>query len=251
LKVKTDKAYSPNPVYIKVGDMVTWANDDNTPHTVTSGIGLSDPNVGKEFNSSPGPNTLIAPSQTFSHMFTAAGEFAYFCETHPTMVGKVIVTSESKIPSKQGIGATTIPSINNRNSAIPVSPTPSTHPPPSIPSIIGPAISENAPSMNNNSKIDYGSLCTKLQPVLVQSCHTLVNNDDSLTSQGNHALHCVKSAILLGGDASSWIGVPLSVVLNGLSMLTPPAGCDGIINMSGFSQLGNIGSLNSVIHVIP
>jgi hypothetical protein len=105
--------------------------------------------------------------------------------------------------------------------------------------------------MNNNSKIDYGSLCTKLQPVLVQSCHTLVNNDDSLTSQGNHALHCVKSAILLGGDASSWIGVPLSVVLNGLSMLAPPAGCDGIINMSGFSQLGNIGSLNSVIRVIP
>jgi hypothetical protein len=37
------------------------------------------------------------------------------------------------------------------------------------------------------------------------------------------------------------VGVPLSVVLDGLSMLAP-TGCDGIVNMSGFSQLGNIGS---------
>jgi hypothetical protein len=66
-----------------------------------------------------------------------------------------------------------------------------------------------------------------------------------LTSQGNHALHCVKTAILLSGNPSSWVGVPLSVVLNGLSMLAPPTGCDGIVNMNGFSQLGNIGSLNS------
>ena len=86
--------------------------------------------------------------------------------------------------------------------------------------------------------------------MLVQSCHTLINNDGSLTSQGNHALHCVKSAILLSGNPSSWVGVPLSVVLNGLSMLAPPAGCDGIVNMSGFSQLGNLGSLNSIIRVL-
>ncbi len=84
----------------------------------------------------------------------------------------------------------------------------------------------------------------------MQSCHTLINNDGSLTSQGNHALHCVKSAILLSGNPSSWVGVPLSVVLNGLSMLAPPAGCDGIVNMSGFSQLGNLGSLNSIIRVL-
>jgi hypothetical protein len=101
--------------------------------------------------------------------------------------------------------------------------------------------------------IEWRGYCKsgKNQPVLVQSCHILVNNDGSLTSQGNHALHCVKSAIMLGGDASSWVGVPLSAVLNGLSMLAPPKGCDGIVNMSGFSQLGNIGSLNSVIHLLP
>jgi hypothetical protein len=89
--------------------------------------------------------------------------------------------------------------------------------------------------------------------VLVQSCHALVNNNNNnfLTSQGNHALHCVKSAILLSGNPSSWVGVPLSAVLNGLSMLAPPTGCDGIVNMSGFSQLGNIGSLNSIVRALP
>jgi hypothetical protein len=56
---------------------------------------------------------------------------------------------------------------------------------------------------------------------------------------------------MLSGDSSSWVGVPLSAVLNGLSMLASPAGCDGIINMSGFSQLGNIGSLNSIVRALP
>jgi plastocyanin len=41
-----DKAWSPNPVNVKVGDTVTWTNDDNQAHTVTSGTGLSDPDKG-------------------------------------------------------------------------------------------------------------------------------------------------------------------------------------------------------------
>jgi plastocyanin len=88
-----DKAFSVNPINPKTGDIVTWTNDDDTPHTITSGKGLSDSNMGKEFNSSPELRTLIAPSQTFSHKFTTAGEFAYFCEVHPTMVGEVTVMS--------------------------------------------------------------------------------------------------------------------------------------------------------------
>ena len=87
-----DKAFSPSPANVKVGDTVTWTNDDSTPHTVTSGTGPSDPSMGKEFNSSPGLKTLIAPNQTFSHKFTTAGQYPYFCQVHPTMVGKVIVS---------------------------------------------------------------------------------------------------------------------------------------------------------------
>ncbi|MFL6399686.1 MAG: plastocyanin/azurin family copper-binding protein [Nitrososphaeraceae archaeon] len=42
----------------------------------------------KEFDSS-----MLSQNQTFSHKFNTAGEFPYFCQLHPTMVGKVIVVS--------------------------------------------------------------------------------------------------------------------------------------------------------------
>ena len=81
-----DQAYDPNPVNVKVGDTVTWTNDDSQIHTVTSGTDSSDPNMGKEFDSS-----MLSQDQTFSHKFNTAGEFPYFCQLHPTMIGKVIV----------------------------------------------------------------------------------------------------------------------------------------------------------------
>jgi plastocyanin len=87
-----DQAYDPNPVKVKVGDTVTWTNNDSQAHTVTSGTDSSDPNIGKEFDSSPGLNTLLSTNQKFSHKFDTAGEFPYFCQLHPTMVGKVIVS---------------------------------------------------------------------------------------------------------------------------------------------------------------
>lgn len=87
-----DKAFDPNPANVKAGDTVTWTNDDSQIHTVVSGTGSSDPNVGKEFDSSPGLKTLLSPKQTFSHKFDTAGEFPYFCQLHPTMVGKVVVS---------------------------------------------------------------------------------------------------------------------------------------------------------------
>jgi plastocyanin len=87
-----DKAFSPDEIKVKVGDTVTWTNDDSQIHTVVSGTGPSDPNVGKDFDSSPGLKTLISPKQTFSHKFDTAGDFPYFCQLHPTMVGKVDVS---------------------------------------------------------------------------------------------------------------------------------------------------------------
>ena len=88
-----DKAFSPNPANVKVGDNVTWTNDDTMFHTVTSGTGPSDTNKGKEFDSGlSGPTTLTTTGKTFDHKFTTAGEFPYFCQLHPTMVGKVVVS---------------------------------------------------------------------------------------------------------------------------------------------------------------
>ncbi|MGI0039921.1 MAG: cupredoxin domain-containing protein, partial [Nitrososphaera sp.] len=63
---KTDDAYDPNPVEVKVGDTVTWANDDTQPHTVTSG---SNSKPDGKFDSSPNLNPMLAPGQTFEHTF--------------------------------------------------------------------------------------------------------------------------------------------------------------------------------------
>jgi plastocyanin len=87
---KTIDAFSPNPINVHVGDTVTWTNRDSTPHTVTSGInGRPD----GRFDSSPNLNPLIAPAATFSHTFTEAGGYPYYCSLHPNMIGTVIVAA--------------------------------------------------------------------------------------------------------------------------------------------------------------
>ena len=88
-----DKAFSPNPVNIKVGDTVTWVNNDSQFHTVVSGNPSGGGDTGKVFDSGlSGPTALTTKGKTFSHKFTEKGEFPYFCQLHPTMVGKVIVS---------------------------------------------------------------------------------------------------------------------------------------------------------------
>jgi nitrite reductase (NO-forming) len=85
----TDTAFQPNPIQVSVGDTVTWTNGDTQPHTVTSGEnGTPD---GK-FDSSPNFNPLLVPGQTFSHTFTEAGQYPYYCALHPNMVGTVSVS---------------------------------------------------------------------------------------------------------------------------------------------------------------
>lgn len=80
-----DKAFSPNPVKAAVGDTVTWTNTDTAAHTVTQGDSNAGPTQGG-FDSS-----LLAPKKTFSHTFDKAGDIAYYCTLHPTMVGMVTV----------------------------------------------------------------------------------------------------------------------------------------------------------------
>jgi plastocyanin len=77
----TDEAYELNPVQIRVGDTITWTNDDSQPHTVTSGENAAPDG---RFDSS-----IIVPAADFEHTFTEAGEYPYFCLLHPNMVGTV------------------------------------------------------------------------------------------------------------------------------------------------------------------
>jgi nitrite reductase (NO-forming) len=77
-------------IKIKAGNTVTWTNNDNNLHTVTPGT-PNTANAGEAFDS--GLTALIMPSKTYSHKFTNAGEFSYFCRVHPSMVGKIVVVS--------------------------------------------------------------------------------------------------------------------------------------------------------------
>jgi plastocyanin len=72
-------SYSPNPVEVKVGETVTWVNDDSNLHTATSKDDI--------FNSD-----VLFEGQSFSYTFDKEGEYPYFCDIHPAMVGTVVVT---------------------------------------------------------------------------------------------------------------------------------------------------------------
>lgn len=72
-------SFGPDPVEAKLGETVTWINDDSGRHTVTSKDGVFE-------------SELMGKEQSFSYTFDKAGEYSYFCEPHPTMVGTVVVT---------------------------------------------------------------------------------------------------------------------------------------------------------------
>ncbi len=78
IKVSLDNfTFSPNEVKVKVGDIVTWTNHDDIPHTVVS--------AGK-FRSK-----TMDTDGTFSFTFTSAGDYKYFCSLHPHMTGMIKV----------------------------------------------------------------------------------------------------------------------------------------------------------------
>ncbi len=72
-------SFSPNPVEVKVGETVTWINDDSGRHTVTSKDGVFE-------------SGMMGKGQSFSFTFDKAGEYLYSCSPHPNMVGTVVVT---------------------------------------------------------------------------------------------------------------------------------------------------------------
>jgi cytochrome c oxidase subunit 2 len=81
-------AYEPASLTVKKGDTIDVVNEDSSPHTVTSGTGLEDPNAGQMFD------TSIINGAASAQLATAdleAGEYDYHCAVHPFMTGKLIV----------------------------------------------------------------------------------------------------------------------------------------------------------------
>ena len=72
-------AFSPSSIQVSVGDTVTWTNNQNVNHTVTS-------DQGSELNS-----PSFGQGQTYKHVFMTAGTYPYHCSLHTSMKGSVTV----------------------------------------------------------------------------------------------------------------------------------------------------------------
>ena len=72
-------SFAPKEITVAVGTTVTWTNHDDVPHVVAS--------ADDQFDKSPALDT----DESFSHVFSTAGSFTYFCSIHPHMTGKIIV----------------------------------------------------------------------------------------------------------------------------------------------------------------
>ena len=70
--------FAPRAINVMPGSMVSWTNEDMTPHTVTADNILFD----------AGP---ISPGDTFENVFDTPGELGYHCSIHPWMTGRVMV----------------------------------------------------------------------------------------------------------------------------------------------------------------
>ena len=73
-------AFDPKAVTVKVGQKVTWTNDDSVDHNVTSqsGESIKSDNFGK--------------GGTFSFTPTKAGTIKYVCTIHPGMTATLTVS---------------------------------------------------------------------------------------------------------------------------------------------------------------
>ena len=73
-------SYEPRTLVVRRGTRVTWTNEDDAPHTVTS---TAEP---RTFASK-----ALDTDDKFSHVFDTPGTYEYFCALHPQMRARVIV----------------------------------------------------------------------------------------------------------------------------------------------------------------
>ena len=84
--------FRPDPIKIRVGDSITWVNNDPVPHTATARDGSFDTRL------------FLGGKSSDAIVFARAGTFAYFCATHPEMTGSVIVAAGTAPATDTGPG---------------------------------------------------------------------------------------------------------------------------------------------------
>lgn len=71
-------AFSPATLTVKVGDKVTWTNQDSAPHSATADDNSFDTGV-------------LRQGQSGSITFSKPGTYTYHCSVHPMMKGIIVV----------------------------------------------------------------------------------------------------------------------------------------------------------------
>ena len=71
-------AFSPPLLEVSPGETVTWTNDDGAPHQIILKNGTA--------------SDVLMPTKSYSSKFSEVGSYDYFCEIHPYMTGKIVVT---------------------------------------------------------------------------------------------------------------------------------------------------------------
>lgn len=71
-------AFTPPALTVKVGDTVTFENDDDIPHLVVA-------------NDASFRSKALDTGDSYAFTFTKAGDYAYYCGLHPHMQGKITV----------------------------------------------------------------------------------------------------------------------------------------------------------------
>lgn len=88
--------FRPNPLKVKVGTTVTWINDDDIAHTVTSGTRDYAPGdtgtVAAVHKDGLFDFPLDGAGKKATYTFAKAGTFHYFCNRHPGMEADVQVS---------------------------------------------------------------------------------------------------------------------------------------------------------------
>jgi plastocyanin len=77
-----DDAFVPASIAVRVGETITFVNDDDDAHTATADDASWD---------SEGLNQ----GQKWTHAFAKAGKIAYHCTVHPMMRATIVVRSAS------------------------------------------------------------------------------------------------------------------------------------------------------------
>jgi plastocyanin len=84
--------FEPEESRVPLGDEMVWINnEDDPPHTATSGTGSDDPDSGKIFDTGIiNGGDQSTPVQLVG--VKVGDEIPYYCMVHPSMTGKLIVT---------------------------------------------------------------------------------------------------------------------------------------------------------------